>query len=77
MPFYLQPGPTNRTIDQHVAELCKKHRTTYRLMTINLAKAEDRMTHFANRMRVTKRFEQGEVVKLQTGRVTRSDQNRP
>ena len=76
MPFYLQPGPTNRTIDQHVAELCKKHRTTYRLMAINLAKAEDRMTHFANCTRVSKHFQRGEVVKLQTGRATRSDQNK-
>ena len=33
----------NRTIDKHVAELCKYSKTIHRLMAINLAKAEERM----------------------------------
>ena len=45
-------------------------------MAINLAKARDRMTRFANRTRVSKHFQQGEVVKLQTGRATHSEQNK-
>ena len=68
--------PCNRTIDKHVAELCKYSRTIYRLMAINLAKAEERMQYFSNRARISKSFTKGEIVKLQGGRATRSDQHK-
>lgn len=76
MPFYLLPGPTDRTLDLHVTELCKHHRTLYRQMAINIAKAEASMKNFSNRQRTTKSFNPGQVVKVQTGRATRSDQSK-
>eukprot|EP00963_Diacronema_lutheri_P004511 scaffold345_cov371-Pavlova_lutheri.AAC.2 len=76
MPFYLLPGPMDRTVDQHVSEFCEHHRTLYRQMAINIAKAKASMKNFSDRQRTTKLFNPGQVVKVQTGRATRSDQSK-
>ena len=76
MPFYLLPGPSDRTLDQHIRELCQHHKTVYRKMAINIANAEISMKRFSDRYRTTKLFQEGEIVKLQTGRATRADQSK-
>ena len=76
MPFYLLPGPSDRTLDQHIRELCQHHKTVYRKMAINIANAEISMKRFNDRHRTTRLFQKGEIVKLQTGRATRVDQSK-